>query len=265
MRGPHSKIVVFDLDETLGCFVEIGMFWDALEHTLGTKLERGQFFEVMDMFPEFIRPNIYKILSFLKKKKREGHCKHVMIYTNNQGDRTWTEMIAAYFDMKTKSKFFDQIIAAFKVRGKIVEICRTSHGKSVDDLLRCTRMPRGTQICFLDDQYHPLMEHDDVYYINVKPFTHSLPFATMAERYWTKVRPPMDKIAFVNRVTSFMQGYSFTVTEKSSAEEHVDTIVGKQILVHLKDFFSQPLQHGGGSRKRKPRGRGTRRRTRRRP
>lgn len=260
MQNKDPKIVVFDLDETLGCFIEVGMFWDALENTLGTKLKQGQFFEVMEMFPEFVRPNIYKILSFLKKKKRDGECKHIMIYTNNQGDRNWTEMIAAYFDMKSKTKLFDQIIAAFKVRGKRVEICRTSHDKSVGDLLRCIRMPRGTQICFLDDQYHPLMEEEDVYYINVKPFTHSLPFATMADRYWTKVRPPMDRNTFINRVTSFMQSYSFTVTEKSSAEEHVDMIVGKQILVHLKDFFSKPPQYRDGSRKRKPRGVGTRRR-----
>lgn len=250
MRKVEQKIVVFDLDETLGCFVEVGMFWDALEHTLKTKLTQGQFFEVMDMFPEFIRPNIYKILSFLKKKKRKGDCKHVMIYTNNQGDRRWTEMIAAYFDMKTKSKFFDQIIAAFKVRGKIVEVCRTSHDKSVDDLLRCVKMPRGTQICFLDDQYHPLMEEDDVYYINIKPFTHSIPFSTMAERYWDNSRLFIDRNTFVTEITSFMQRYSFTVTEKSSSEEHVDTIVGKQILVHLNDFFAQSPQVGNSTRKR---------------
>ncbi len=30
----QCKIVVFDLDETLGCFVELGMFWDALNSTL---------------------------------------------------------------------------------------------------------------------------------------------------------------------------------------------------------------------------------------
>ena len=27
----NSKIVVFDLDETLGYFMELGMFWDALK------------------------------------------------------------------------------------------------------------------------------------------------------------------------------------------------------------------------------------------
>ena len=30
-RVVKEKIVVFDLDETLGNFVELGMFWNALE------------------------------------------------------------------------------------------------------------------------------------------------------------------------------------------------------------------------------------------
>ena len=34
------KIVVFDLDETLGCFVELGMFWDALEKISKNPLEK---------------------------------------------------------------------------------------------------------------------------------------------------------------------------------------------------------------------------------
>lgn len=249
MSGQSQKVVVFDLDETLGCFVELGMFWDALEDTLGAKLGNAKFFEVMEMFPEFVRPNIYKILAFLKKKKRNGACRHIMIYTNNQGHRSWTEMIAAYFDMKMKTKFFDQIIAAFKVRGKVVEVCRTSHDKSVDDLLRCTQLPRGTEICFLDDQYHPLMEDDAVYYINVKPFTQSLKFASMAERYYAKVKVPMEKALFVDKIVSYMKGYGYTVVEKSDAENKVDAIVGKQILVHLKEFFNRPQPTSGGSRK----------------
>jgi hypothetical protein len=249
MRRTPKKIVAFDLDETLGCFVELGMFWDALEYTMKGNLSHKQFFEVMDMFPEFVRPNIYNILSFLKRKKRQGECEHVMIYTNNQGVRNWTEMIAAYFDMKMKSKLFDQIIAAFKVRGKVVEMRRTSHDKSVDDLLRCTQLPKGTKICFLDDQYHPLMEDETVYYINVKPFTHSIPFGIMAERYHANCNPDMEKNEFVSSVVSFMKMYSFTVTDKSSNEEEVDSIVGKQILVHLKEFFSSHSHIDDRSRK----------------
>ena len=252
MRKQSHKIVVFDLDETLGCFVELGMFWDALENTIGKKLPQKLFFKVMDLFPEFVRPNIYKILSFLKKKKRHGDCKHVMIYTNNQGHRSWTEMIAAYFDKKMRTKFFDQIIAAFKVRGKVVEICRTSHDKSVEDLLRCTQMPPGTEICFLDDQYHPLMEDDSVYYINVKPFTQSLPFAEMAAKYFSHMKPALNRDEFIQKMVSFMGGYNYTVTPKSAAENHVDLIVGKQILVHLKEFFDKHGHQGGGSRKLRP-------------
>ena len=251
MPSPAHKIVVFDLDETLGCFVELGMFWDALEHTLGEKLSRNKFFEVMEMFPEFVRPNVYKILTFLKKKKRSGACKHIMIYTNNQGHRSWTEMIAAYFDTKMKTKFFDQIIAAFKVRGKIIEVCRTSHDKSVNDLLRCTQMPPGTEICFLDDQYHPLMEDDAVYYINVKPFTHSMKFTTMVERYYSSATPSMDRKTFVNKMVSYMKGFGYTIVEKTQAEDKVDKIVGKQILVHLKEFFARPQLMDGGSGSRK--------------
>ena len=64
MRLNSNKIVVFDLDETLGCFVELGMFWDALEHIYEKNLTQDDFFKVMNTFPEFIRPNIFKILNF---------------------------------------------------------------------------------------------------------------------------------------------------------------------------------------------------------
>ena len=31
-KSSPRKIVVFDLDETLGSFVELGMFWDAIKN-----------------------------------------------------------------------------------------------------------------------------------------------------------------------------------------------------------------------------------------
>ena len=41
-----SKIVVFDLDETLGYFVEFGMFWDSLKnyykHTLNKDKDKDK-------------------------------------------------------------------------------------------------------------------------------------------------------------------------------------------------------------------------------
>ena len=37
-------------------------------------------------------------------------------------------------------KIFDKIIAAYKVRNKIVEKCRTTHQKTISDFLKCTKL-----------------------------------------------------------------------------------------------------------------------------
>ena len=79
------RMVVFDLDETLGSFIEISMFWEALELYYGYNLLEDRFFEVLDTFPYFLRPKILIILDYLKQKKERKICDQIMIYTNNQG------------------------------------------------------------------------------------------------------------------------------------------------------------------------------------
>ncbi len=234
----QSKIVVFDLDETLGNFVELGMFCDALEKLQQRKLNDNDFFNILDIFSEFLRPNILKILKFLLEKKRKGKCSKIMIYTNNQGPQSWAKKISSYFEYKLGNLVFDQIIAAFKVKGKIVEICRTSHDKSVDDLLNCTKIPPSTQICFLDDQYHPLMEHNNVFYINVKPYIYNIKFKEMAERYFDKIGIDMNKEEFIRYIYSYMNEYNFTVIDKGEKEKKVDEIISKKIILHLEEFFN---------------------------
>ena len=112
------KIVIFDLDETLGYFVEMGMFWDGLIKTTGKRdFAQEEFNDILDLYPEFIRPNIENILTYLKKKKQSRGCHKIMIYTNNQGPSKWSDHILSYFETKTKSKLFDQTIRAFKSTG----------------------------------------------------------------------------------------------------------------------------------------------------
>ena len=153
----REKIVVFDLDETLGNFIELGIFWDALENYHGHKLPYEHFYKLVDTFPEFLRPNILDIVKYLTDQKKAQKCHSLMIYTNNQGPKRWARMISGYFDSKLGIKCFDRIIAAFKVRGKRVEMLRSTNEKSYDDLIKCSKIHSDTQICFLDDQYHPLM------------------------------------------------------------------------------------------------------------
>ena len=100
-----SKIVVFDLDETLGYFMELGMFWDALKGYIKYKqlkiiMDQSLFNDILDLYPEFLRPNITGILNYLKDKKEENHYKKLMIYTNNQGPIEWAKYIITYFENK---------------------------------------------------------------------------------------------------------------------------------------------------------------------
>jgi acid phosphatase class B len=65
----NPKIVVFDLDETLGYFSEFGMFWDALKsyiknNSIDFNANQDFFNKTLDLYPEFLRPNIINILTY---------------------------------------------------------------------------------------------------------------------------------------------------------------------------------------------------------
>jgi hypothetical protein len=246
-----NKIIVFDLDETLGCFTEIGIFWEALENFYETNLLNESFYDVIDLFSDFLRPNILNILEYVKDKKINNECDKIMIYTNNQGPKTWVTMISNYFNNKIGYKVFDNIIAAFKISGKIIEFNRTSHDKSVEDLIRCTRISPNTEICFIDDQYHPLMNMDNVYYINVKPYIYSMPYQEMAEKYYKRHKDniKVKKEEFINYIINFMKQYNYPVKNKSQDETDLDKIISKKIVIHLEEFFKKDKKQNTRKRK----------------
>lgn len=237
MSKPY-KIVVFDLDETLGYFTQLSILWDAIQKIIGIQ-DEDHFFEIVDLYPEFLRPKILHIIKYIKDRRNDGSCDKVMIYTNNNGPSYWARMIANYFDNRVGMKIFDQIIAAFKVHDKKVEICRTSHGKSVSDLFKCTKLPDDTQICFIDDKFHQDMKANNVYYIYVKPYIHSMRFDTMVERYYDHFVPTIKRMDFVRDVTKYMINSKYTHIDKTLQEKEVDEVISKQILLHFDDFFER--------------------------
>jgi len=207
-----SKIVVFDLDETLGYFMELGMFWG---------------------------PNIKGILNYLKHKKEKNHCDKLMIYTNNQGPIEWAKFIMNYFENKIDYKIFDQIIGAFKIQGKRVELCRTTHMKTHNDFIKCTKVPENTQICFLDDVFYPGMSNEKIYYINIKPYIHDLDFNEMITRFLEsdleiKIE---DQLYFRDYILTFMKKYNYIYIKKNIEVQNIDVILSKKILQHLHLFF----------------------------
>lgn len=242
-----TKIVVFDLDETLGYFSEFGMIWEAVSsYILKNNLlpnqdqeqEELKFNNLLDLFPEFLRPNIFSILEYLKKKKIKSKCNKLILYTNNQGPTEWAKSIIKYFEMKLNYKLFDQIIGAYKVNGKQVEMCRTTYSKTHNDLLKCTKLPKNTEICFLDDIYHPEMDNENIYYINLKAYKHDLSFSEIIKRLIkSELINIDDENNFKEEISKKLIRYHYTPRYKTNDEQKIDVIISKRIIHLLKDFF----------------------------
>ena len=252
LSGNKSKVVVLDVDETIGYFVQLGLFCDALTRFAwnnDVNMQYVHFNALMDAFPEFLRPHILELLQFLKLKKSAKECAGVLVYTNNCGPRIWVEHITRYVESKLGEPLFDQIVAAFKVNGQIIEVGRTTNDKTYDDLLRCTKLPSNVEVCFLDDQLHAKMEHARVYYINVKPYVHHLTAETMLNRFLqtpalrSTIGDANSKLAeFRAQILHFMHRFSTTHVPKNPIEQEVDAIISKKIMEHLKTFFLRKIK-----------------------
>jgi hypothetical protein len=239
------KVVVFDLDETLGYFTQYSIFWDSLSNYLKNKnrnqLTQSDFNQILDLFPEVLRPNIINILTYLKSKKKSNCCHKMMIYTNNSGPREWAQHIIKYFENKINYKLVDQIIAAFKINGKRVEICRTSQDKTHKDLIKCTKIPIDAEICFMDDTFFPDMAHNNIYYINIKPYYYDLPFEYMLEHFsGSEIGKKILGVEtdFNTFMMEHIKLYNYKVISKDEKEYEVDKVLGKHIISHLQAFFN---------------------------
>ena len=246
--------VVFDLDETLGHFSQPYKFWYHLKKFLNSEaIHEKYFFSFFDLFPEFLRTNILKILKYVKKKKISGACDFVMIYTNNNGPNYWANIIRSYIHKKLNYELFDQIIRAFKVNGQIVEVCRTSHGKSYRDFLSCTKLPSNTQMCFVDDQHHPEMEHNNVWYIYVQPYTYNLKYDKIIGKYFKENvelfnqfnKSENDFINYMSKLSTNDLEY----LDKTKVEKNIDVLISKKIENNIKKFLGEKSKNTRKQRK----------------
>ena len=175
-----------------------------------------------------------------------------MIYTNNNGPREWAQHITKYFEKKVNNyKLFDQIVAAFKVNGKQVEICRTTYDKTHNDFIKCTKIPSNTEICFLDDTFYHEMANEFIYYINVKPYYYDLQFSEMINRFLNSnnCKRLVDN-DFESRMISILASYKYKYIYKDPKEYDLDEIIGKQIITHLQTFFNNKTKKNKTNKKR---------------
>ena len=190
------KVVVFDVDETFGHFAQFGLFCAVLDEYYKADISYKHFNDLVEIFPEIFRPNIIRILDYIRKKKDIGVCSKVMIYTNNQGPDKWVQHIRDYLEMKLRNKaaasstelailppLFDHIIGGFKSRNASGSgdtssqryPDRTTGEKTVSEFLRCSRLPQDIEICFLDDVLHERMVNEKVYYIKLQGYHSYIP------------------------------------------------------------------------------------------
>jgi len=194
-----KKVIVLDLDETIGSFSDLYILWSTIYEYIDfmnkyifteyDSVESSQqqsnmieFNILLDLYPEFFRHGIIHILEFIYNKKKNGLCK-VYLYTNNQiaydsdcSPTKWVSKIVDYLSNKICDSIplFDQLICAFKINRKIIEIKRTTKTKTYSDFIKCTVLPKTTEICFIDDSFFPGMACEKVYYIQPKAYTHYL-------------------------------------------------------------------------------------------
>jgi hypothetical protein len=89
----YNRVVAFDLDETLGSFVDLEILWRGILQFCtidNTEKENNEsnnitilFHELLDLYPEFLRYGIIQILEYLLVRKKEKTCNGIYIYTNN--------------------------------------------------------------------------------------------------------------------------------------------------------------------------------------
>lgn len=233
----NKHVVVFDLDETLGYFQNIGIFYYTLKNYLQHDIPFDVFCRLVDLYPEVLRPKIFSILKYLIGVQETGNL-DVMIYTNNQGPEEWVQLIVKYFEHKLNTKIFSHTIRAFMVNGKIIEPRRTTHDKTYKDLLRTTRIPKETKICMIDDIYYDGMTNDNVYYLHIDPYITSLHYTTMVDRVVSSnILGPLNPKSLVKNMSNAFANIVFYT--KTTKDCEIDVIVGKQILMGIQEFFQE--------------------------
>jgi len=170
----QNKIVVFDMDETLGYFSQLYSIWCSLIKLSKTKLSVSDFYKLSDLYIFYYHPTIFNILRYLK-----NHNIRTIIFTNNQALYWWPKLIALYLNHKVNTtknnNIFETVIGSYILRDKINDNRRTSMMKKYDDLKNIMKLDDNTKVLFLDDQEHPEMRHPMVDYFKMPGYVVMLP------------------------------------------------------------------------------------------
>lgn len=237
----NNKVVVFDMDETLGCFTDLEALWNVIEteNIIFAQMyasKQDSFNALLDLYPEFLRYGIANILEYLYFKKNRDDFIGVYLYTNNQVGKRWSRMIINYLEKRNKVPgLFNQIVNAFKINNRVVEMRRTARTKTHSDFIRCSILPSNVEMCFVDNAYYKEMHHNKIYYIQPKAFFHGLKTGDIIQRLM------LSSILNVNTdiffTSYFLDHNLITHFAKSQSDINEDTFVSRKMMYHIQEFF----------------------------
>ncbi len=231
MTNKSNKVIVFDMDETLGHFSQLGIVIESVQRVIKKKINQMEFNYILDCFPLYLRTDILKILNYLKNKKLKNELDKVIIFTNNQGPKEWSNKIKNYFNYKLNYNLFDQVIGAYMVNGNIIEHLRTSHNKRYQDLLRIAKLPINTKICFIDDVYHLEMENKNLFYINIYPYEYEYSYSNILNIVKTRFNYSSFSL---NIISKELNKYKISKNELMNQKE-----ISNELFDNIKQFLTK--------------------------
>lgn len=277
-KNKNGKIFIFDLDETLGSFSDLYILWKTLEKYIYIDNKLLFFHKLFDLYPEFLRHGILNILEFLYYKKQSGECSKIYIYTNNQCNNNWVEYIIYCIESKIvhtplfftkrssstcllqyyinkneiespqtdssniqKHKLFDDIIQAFKIGDKKIELKRTTHEKTYLDFIKFTLLPKNMEFCFIDNNFFPKMCNENVYYIQPRSYFHYLKTDEIIDRFISSSlfqQLKYDGLCFETLLyEAFLQKKPFINIVLLEKRLETDLLISQKLMYYIREFF----------------------------
>ena len=157
-----KKVIVFDMDETIGAFSALSRNMNELTYVLSYEL----FCNMMRENDAYLRPGILNVLAMVVEATKVAPGLLFVLYTNN-ANVEWIGFVVHYLKGQLGvPRLFDHVVhGADPRRQPLLE-------KSVEDLCMCTGI-KGLKKCpffFVDDQYHEKMNVAAVTYFLISPY-----------------------------------------------------------------------------------------------
>lgn len=233
------KYIIFDLDETLGHFVQLGIFFESLKMYFlqyeNRKISYDEIGNLLKIFPNYFRPHIIQIMKYIGKNKKNVK---IVLFTNNQGPKQWATNIIKHLNKLSGVEVFSTVIGAYKIADVINEPLRSSNMKKISDLERILNLNNSDKILFFDDQHHSYMIGKNVKYIRLSQYIYHYEYPYMIEKYYKSNSHRITSVnAFIEFMTSKLYGFYFPIqkTNVSLRDNEDSKKIMKSIIRFLRN------------------------------